>query len=84
VAAADAARRLGLDRSRDRQGPTIAGLDFDRVVAAVQKDKGDPELGALLFQKQGCVSCHTTSKSEPPKGPFLGDIANRYSRAELA
>ncbi len=38
----------------------------------------------MLFQKQGCISCHTISKSEPLKGPYLGDITNRYSRAELA
>jgi putative heme-binding domain-containing protein len=82
-AAANAASRLGLDRTRDRQGTPIAQLDLERVIAGVQQSKGDPELGALLFQKQGCVSCHTTSKTEPLKGPFLGDIANRYSRAEL-
>ena len=31
----------------------------------------------------GVRPCHTISKTEPLKGPFLGDIANRYSRAEL-
>jgi putative heme-binding domain-containing protein len=30
-----------------------------------------------------CVACHTTAANEQPKGPFLGDIATRYSRAEL-
>src|SRR6185437_4812379 len=61
----------------------IATLGIERVVAGVQAEKGDPDLGALLFQKQGCLSCHTISKTEPLKGPYLGDIANRYSRAEL-
>ena len=82
-AAAGAAHRLGLDRSSAHQGPPIAGLEFGRVVAGVQQEKGDPELGGLLFQKLGCIACHTISKTEPLKGPFLGDIANRYSRAEL-
>jgi putative heme-binding domain-containing protein len=82
-AASSAAHRLGLDRTHARQGPPIATLDFERVVAGVQRTKGDPELGSLLFQKLGCTACHTISKTEPLKGPFLGDIANRYSRAEL-
>jgi putative heme-binding domain-containing protein len=82
-AAAYAAHRLGLDRPAAGQGPPIAGLGFDEVVSGVQREKGDPELGALLFLKHGCISCHTISKNEPLKGPFLGDIADRYSRAEL-
>ena len=84
LAATGAAHRLGLDRLTARQGPPIAGLALERVLAGVQREKGDPELGGLLFQKQGCISCHTISKTEPLKGPFLGDIANRYSRVELA
>jgi putative heme-binding domain-containing protein len=81
LAATDAARALGLG-GPDR-GPAIATLPFERVLAAVVKQKGDPELGGLLFQRQGCVSCHTVGKAEGLKGPYLGDIANRYSRAEL-
>jgi len=30
-----------------------------------------------------CLS-HTVDKSEPPKGPFLGDVGARYSRTEIA
>jgi len=85
-AAAVAARRLDLDRNARRrgdQGPTIASLSYDQVVAKLPHEKGDRALGAELFQKQGCISCHTTSADEPPKGPFLGGIGTRYSRAEL-
>jgi putative membrane-bound dehydrogenase-like protein len=81
-AANDAARRLNLLEGTNH-GPTIAKLPFEEVVAQVQKEKGDPALGAQLFQRQGCISCHTTSKDEALKGPFLGDITNRYNRAEL-
>ncbi len=81
-AANDAAKRLNL-LGETNQGPTIAKLPFEEVVAQVQKEKGDPALGAQLFQRQGCISCHTTSKDEALKGPYLGDIANRYNRAEL-
>ena len=66
------------------RGRRLPGSEFEQVVAGVQREKGDPEFGGLLFQKQGCIACHTIAKTEPLKGPFLGDIANRYSRAELA
>src|SRR5258708_38528227 len=47
------------------------------------KEKGDAKPGAELFVKQTCIPCHTIAKNEPVKGPFLGDIAGRYTRAEL-
>ncbi len=87
LAAQDASKRLGLDRTSAPSanvGPLIAKLPFEEVLAAVQKDKGDAAVGAQLFERLSCVNCHTVSKTETPKGPFLGDIANRYSRAELA
>jgi putative heme-binding domain-containing protein len=31
-----------------------------------------------------CVKCHTTRKDQPPRGPFLGTIANTYKREALA
>ncbi|WP_406697379.1 HEAT repeat domain-containing protein [Singulisphaera sp. Ch08] len=85
-AAVIASRRLDLDHATRRGGksaPTIATLPFDQVIAGLEKAKGDPSLGAELFQKQGCLACHTVAADEPPKGPFLGGIGTRYSRAEL-
>jgi putative heme-binding domain-containing protein len=64
-------------------GSTIEQMKYESVVAAAQKDKGDAKLGEQLFTRQGCISCHTTSSQQTPKGPFLGGIATRYSRAEL-
>jgi putative membrane-bound dehydrogenase-like protein len=74
---------LSLDRPRQDRKDTIKHLKYDDVLAAAQKEKGDPALGARLFVKQGCIACHTIAKSEPPKGPYLGDVANRYKRPEL-
>ncbi len=62
---------------------TIESIGYEQALAGAQREKGDPALGAQLFQKLGCVNCHTVSKSEPLKGPFLGDITTRYNRAEL-
>jgi putative membrane-bound dehydrogenase-like protein len=74
---------LRLDRPRQDRKDTIKYLKYDDVQAAAQNEKGDTALGARLFVKQGCIACHTIAKNEPPKGPYLGDIANRYKRPEL-
>ncbi len=82
-----AAAQLGLDRDpgapgNDR-GPTIASLPFETAAAAAIKEKGDPGLGERLFQRQGCIACHTVAPGEAAKGPSLLGISARYSRAEL-
>lgn len=80
-AAAWAADQLGLNKVS--QGTPLEKLGYDAIVAETLKEKGDVKLGATLFQRQGCSACHTVSPDEPPKGPFLGGIATRYSKAEL-
>jgi putative heme-binding domain-containing protein len=80
-AAAWAADQLGLNKVS--QGTPIEKLPYEQVVAEAVKEKGDAKHGATLYQRQGCAACHTVSPDEPPKGPFLGGIATRYSRAEL-
>ena len=62
---------------------TLAKLGEERAVASLLSASGDARLGKELFGRQGCVACHTVSADEQPKGPFLGGIATRYSRAEL-
>ncbi|MEI6234486.1 MAG: HEAT repeat domain-containing protein [Planctomycetota bacterium] len=64
-------------------GALESQADYDKVVAAVQKETGNRELGEELFKKQNCIACHTVNKNDPPKGPYLGDIVNRYKRPEL-
>ena len=89
AAAKMAARSLGLKTESASTGTadpsrTLAKLPLDRVVAELANDSGDVALGAKLFQSQSCVNCHTARKADPAKGPYLGDITNRYNRAELA
>ena len=86
-AALFAADKLAIDLNpvgdaKDRV--TIATLEHEDVMAAAQSEKGDPKLGMRLFARQNCIACHTVSASETPKGPFLGGIATRYKRHELA
>jgi putative heme-binding domain-containing protein len=62
---------------------TIAKLSYEDVMRRVLASEGDAKMGARLFESVGCIKCHTTSSSEPLKGPFLGDIAARYGKPEL-
>jgi putative heme-binding domain-containing protein len=52
-------------------------------VAKASAAKGDAVLGSQLYLRQNCIACHTVSKTEPVKGPYLGDVTARYKRAEL-
>ncbi len=45
------------------------------VVATVAKSGED------IYKK--CVACHTITKDGPQKGPYLGEVAKQYGRAEL-
>jgi putative heme-binding domain-containing protein len=84
-AAADAAARLDLDGDSKGSagGPTIASLPFAAIVAAARTEPGDPRRGERLFQRQGCIACHTVAPAEVPKGPSLLGISARYNRGEL-
>ena len=73
-AAAFAAARLDLDRDDGRGGPRARRSPrsrSSRSLAAARDQKGDPKLGERLFQRQGCVACHTVAPGEAPKGPSL-------------
>jgi putative heme-binding domain-containing protein len=85
AAAAFAAHRLDLDgeTAGADQGPKLASIAFESVLAAALKQKGDPKRGERLFQRQGCIACHAVTSGEIPKGPSLLGIAARYSRTEL-
>jgi putative heme-binding domain-containing protein len=83
-AAKQSARQMGLDTKRTpgAQG-LIESLPYEQVLGVVMAEKGEARRGRDVFTKAGCAACHTTAPDEAPKGPFLGDIATRYSRAEL-
>lgn len=89
AAARRTAQVLRLDRGARRgpqpaASPVIDKLQPADVVAAVTKTTGDIKLGEELFTRQACVNCHTVTADQPLRGPFLGNIATTYKRAELA
>jgi putative heme-binding domain-containing protein len=61
----------------------VGGMPFEEARAAILKEPGDAALGAKLFQRQGCVSCHTVSPNDAPRGPMLRDISKRYEKPVL-
>ncbi len=84
---AEAARttfaKLGLATANAGSGKPIAELPYEEVLALVAANPGDPKRGQDLFLQRACFACHTVSDKEAPKGPMLGGIGQRYSRAEL-
>lgn len=81
--ASKALKALKLDPA-DADLPKIETLKMEDVIAAVVKTKGDPAVGAQIFNQATCNNCHTVSKDVPQKGPYLGNIADTYRRPELA
>ena len=64
-------------------GPVVATVAYDELLGRLAPVTGDVALGRKLFAQQGCAACHTTSAGEPVKGPHLGGIFTRYSKAEV-
>lgn len=82
-AADRAAADLGLDKPVPANQPLVATLAYEKLVETLAPQKGDLKNGARLFVRAGCINCHTVTKTESLKGPFLGDIGTRYKRHEL-
>ncbi len=82
-AAESAAKAMRLSREKDTT-PLVSTLKPEDVLAQVIKMKGDVATGERVFTKATCIACHTTSQEQPPKGPYLGNIAQTYKRPDLA
>lgn len=64
-------------------GGAVAALPYDELLKQLSDVSGNPALGRKLFEQQACSACHTTEPGAPEKGPYLGGIFTRYSRAEV-
>ena len=83
-AATDTAKSLRLKKKGEDKSPVVGTLTPEQVIAAAMTTKGDVELGKQLFTRQSCVNCHAVTLDEPQKGPYLGTIAQTYTRSVLA
>ena len=64
-------------------GPVVASVPYEELVARLATAIPDVALGRQVFEQRGCAACHTTTPTEAEKGPYLGGILTRYSRAEV-
>jgi putative heme-binding domain-containing protein len=83
-AAGETANALKLQKKGEDKTPLVSTLKPKELIAAVLRTKGDSSLGKQLFTRQSCVTCHAATLDEPQKGPYLGNIAQTYTRGVLA
>ncbi|GAA5126230.1 discoidin domain-containing protein [Luteolibacter yonseiensis] len=84
AAAKAAGETLKLEKKGEDKTPLVSTMDNAAAIAQVMKTKGSVELGKQIFSRQSCTTCHAASLEEVQKGPFLGTIAQTYTRDVLA
>jgi putative heme-binding domain-containing protein len=75
--------KVDLEKIKNKKGQ-IGESSIEDVMLAMAKIKGDPALGKTLFTQQGCIACHSLSKNDPMKGPFMGQIGSIMARDQIA
>lgn len=66
-----------------KETKTIGKTAIEDVILYVQKTKGNPQRGAKIIDKVGCVACHNTKPNTPIKGPDLTKLGN-MSKDDIA
>ncbi|MCB0686988.1 MAG: c-type cytochrome, partial [Saprospiraceae bacterium] len=61
----------------------VGKSSIEDVILAVTELKGDANVGKALFTSQGCIACHSISKGEVQKGPFMGQIGSIMNRDQI-
>lgn len=75
--------KIDLNKIRNQKGQ-IGKSSIEDIMLAMDKIKGDPAIGKKLFIQQGCIACHSISKGETMKGPFMGQIGSIMTRKQIA
>ncbi len=83
VAAVKEEVKIDLEKIRNKKGQ-VGEASIEDVMLAMAKIQGDAGLGKTLFTQQGCIACHSLSKTEPMKGPFMGQIGSIMNREQIA
>ncbi|WP_353720696.1 heme-binding protein [Dyadobacter sp. 676] len=83
VVAAKEEVKVDLEKIRNKKGQ-VGESSIEDVMLAMAKIQGDPAVGKKLFTKQGCVACHSLSRNEVMKGPFMGQIGSIMNREQIA
>ncbi|SEW36866.1 putative heme-binding domain-containing protein [Chitinophaga arvensicola] len=83
LAAATNEPKVDLEKIKSKKGQ-VGKSSIEDVLLAVNKLKGDPAKGKLLFTAQGCIACHSINKGDVMKGPFMGQIGSIMNREQIA
>ncbi|MDJ1506326.1 DUF7133 domain-containing protein [Xanthocytophaga agilis] len=83
VAVAKEEVKVDLEKIKNKKGQ-IGESSIEDVMLALAKIEGNASLGKTLFTQQGCIACHSLSKSETMKGPFMGQIGSIMNREQIA
>ncbi len=75
--------KVDLDKIRSKKGQ-IGKSSIEDVMLALARIKGDPANGKALFARQGCIACHSLTRGEKLKGPFMGQIGSIMTRQQIA
>lgn len=75
--------KVDLEKIKNKKGQ-VGKSSIEDVLLAINKLKGDPAKGKVLFASQGCVACHSINKGEKMKGPFMGQIGSIMNREQIA
>ncbi|RZM15267.1 MAG: c-type cytochrome, partial [Pedobacter sp.] len=75
--------KVDLEKIKNQKGQ-VGKSSIEDVLLAINKLQGDPVKGKALFTKQGCIACHSISKGEQMKGPFMGQIGSIMNREQIA
>ncbi|WP_411274572.1 hypothetical protein [Daejeonella sp.] len=75
--------RVDLEAIKMKKGQ-IGNSSIEDVMLAIARLKGNADLGKAAFLRQGCQACHSTSKTEALKGPFMGQIGSIMNAEQIA
>ena len=74
---------VDLEKITNQKGQ-VGKASIEDVLLAMQEIEGDAEEGEAIYQRQGCVACHSISADEAMKGPYMGQIGSIMNREQIA
>ncbi|WP_214229105.1 c-type cytochrome [Pedobacter sp. B4-66] len=75
--------KVDLEKIKNQKGQ-VGKSSIEDVLLAINSLDGDAVKGKALFTRQGCIACHSISKGEKMKGPFMGQIGSIMNREQIA
>jgi putative heme-binding domain-containing protein len=75
--------KIDLAKITNKKGQ-IGKASIEDVMLMIAKIKGDPLKGKVLFARQGCIACHSLTRAEKQKGPFMGQIGSIMTSQQIA